>query len=216
MNFVKYVTLLAFTTSFLSAATISFISGDGLNESNSQPGNTNVLITPHPAWQPNNPNGSGAKWITYTGGGSPPSVPNPITGPTPNAPTAIFYETFTVLGAPTSGTLLVWADDTARVLLNGTMLFEANPSQGGNCTSSPIGCRPENGATINLTTALKTGLNTLQFDVYQRFGGPSGLLYAGTATTENTNPTSDQVPEPTTIGLVGAALLGAGLYRRRR
>jgi hypothetical protein len=216
MNLAKYVTLLGFTTSFLSAATISFISGDGLNESNSRPGNTNVLITPHPAWQPNNPNGSGAKWITYTGGGNPSNVPNPITGPTPNDPTAIFYETFTVLGTPTSGTLLVWADDTARVLLNGTMLFEANPSQGGNCTSSPIGCRPENGATINLTTALKTGLNTLQFDVYQRFGGPSGLLYAGTATTENTNPTSDQVPEPTTIGLVGAALLGAGLYRRRR
>ena len=56
----------------VNAATISFASGDGLNEGNFNrtltpfapltPG-TNVLITPNPGWEPNH--ATGGKWVSF-------------------------------------------------------------------------------------------------------------------------------------------------------
>src|SRR5687768_9729477 len=75
-NFLKHGTaagLLAATLQTTTiAATVTFASGDGVNEGNFNrtltPGGpftpgSNVLITPHPAWEPNhNP---GGKWISF-------------------------------------------------------------------------------------------------------------------------------------------------------
>jgi hypothetical protein len=190
----------------LSAATVTFISGDGLNESNNQPGFTNILRDLHPAWQPNNPNGTNAKWITFTDGLTPPDVLNPITGPSAQPPTAIFYEVFQLPEMPSLGSIRVWADDTARVFLNGTLLIEANPTNDAYCTFGPIGCGSTNNANLDLMSALQIGTNTLQFDVYQRWGGPSGLLYEGSVTYQQTN--NNAVPEPSTLAFVAPALLG--------
>ncbi len=197
-----------FLTATLAASPIVILSGDGVNESNNITG-TNVLINPHPLWQAN----SASKWISYalTGNGqtSPANVSGTITGGSAKTPTARFFETFTINGIPGSGSIQVWADDTARVSLNGTVLFEANPVQGGACANGPIGCLPQNGQTINLTPHLIAGLNTLQFDVYQRGGGPFGLLYNGRVD-------FSQVPEPSSLALVGGALVSAVISLKRR
>lgn len=201
------------------AGTILFAS-DLVNESNNRT-SANVVIAAHPLWQPNF---GTARWISYdlTGNGqpkSPANVTGTITGAKAKAPTATFYENFTLPYATNTGSVTVWADDTARVSIIGPslarfVLWEANPVQGGACANGPIGCLPQNGKTIDLKAALPSaGAYKLQFDVYQRGGGPFGLLYSGSI--------DSQVPEPSTLGLaalgVGAILLGArrsGILRK--
>ena len=198
----------------LMAAPIK-LNSDLVNELNNKTGN-NVFITAHPLWQPNSPD---AKWISYgpTGNGqaqSPANVTGTITGSKAKAPTAIFWENFYLPYITNTGSITVWADDTARVSLilpNQTtqLLFESNPVQGGACANGPIGCLPKNGQTINLTPFLtKAGNYKLQFDVYQRGGGPFGLLYSGSAE-------SSGVPEPSTL-LLGAFGTAAILLAFRR
>jgi hypothetical protein len=164
-----------------------------------------VLITPHSAW---NPNGAGL-WISYadTGVGgsvSPPNASDPITLPNPTAPTATFFLTFSLPYAGNSGTLSVWADDTARVWVDSILLIDANPTQGSACADAPVSCTTANGAVLSLS-GLAQGDHTLRFDVYQRGNGPFGLQYEGFI---------ESVPEPAAFMLLGAGL--AALFLRRR
>jgi hypothetical protein len=179
------------------------------NESNNiSSGNVRVLW-PHPMWQPN---GVDYFWISYADTGYPPSnapTPNdpwPADATIPGQPTAIFFESFILPYDSNTGSIKVWADDTTSVWIGSkspgaqdylwAMLVGANPVQGPYCATSPIGCVPSNGLTIDLGN-LTAGSYELRFDVYQRYFGPFGLMYSGSI---NSNP----VPEPSTLLLFAA------------
>lgn len=170
----------------------------------------NVRITPHPLW---NPNGPGDYWISFTNSGygdqhALPNVPDPITLPAPNPPTAIFYHEYDLTGPAWDGRLSIWADDTARVYIDNTLLTDSNPTQGSACTNAPIGCITANGAHFDLSGAqLAAGHHVLRIEAYQRGGDTFGVQYAGQI---------DPVPEPATLAVVGVALVGLGAAFRRK
>lgn len=187
----------------LPAAVIPFGS-DLLNESNNLTG-ANVAIRPHPVWASLAP----YQWISYAntgaGGWSPPNTD------LRRGPTAVFYE-YLPAGAG-EVTLAVYADDTAAVYLidarypAGLLLQAANPRQDGACAKGPIGCEWNEGWLYSFLVD-HTGPAMLRFDVYQRGGGPFGLLYGGTVA-ENAEATT------TAMLLIGLAAL-YGAERRRR
>jgi hypothetical protein len=221
------LSMAGFLTASAWAGTLT-LNSDLISEGNNQTNGQNMFITPHPAWQPN---GAGAKWISYTvdpanplaetGNSpflvSPPNTGDPITVPGANAPTAIFHEDFTLPTVASIGnaTVTVWADDTSRVWLIGpnqsmTLLKDANAFQDGACAAGPIGCEPQEGAALNFASLLTgPGNYQLQFDVYQRGGGPFGLLYQGSVDFK-------EAPEPATWGMMVAGLACAVLPRLRR
>src|SRR5437867_3601103 len=104
----------------LQAATIQ-ISSDLVNESNNRTGR-NVFIIPNPVWA-TPPPGSG--WISYadTGIGSGHNAPP---NNTVNSWTT-FTENFFLPGSINSGSVRIWADDTAYLLLDG---IAAGPDAG--------------------------------------------------------------------------------------
>lgn len=176
-----------------------------------------VAIDPNSAWQPNNPGGSSAVWVSYTAGtgsGGVVVTPNVLPPLTPGNAT----ETFTI-GIPAGFgvlNLLVWADDTAGLRLDGSAVYLAsttpgasapNPVQGVNCANGGLTCTAGGGAAFSIPLG---GLaHTLAFDVFQRSGASFGLLYQGDLT-----PTP--IPEPATMFLVGSVLAGVGVVSRRR
>jgi hypothetical protein len=124
--------------------------------------------------------------------------------------------TFTI-GIPAgfaSLTLLVWADDTAGVRLDGGGYIASttagasapNPVQGVNCALGGLTCTPGGGAAFTIL-GLGGIAHDLHFDVFQRAGDAFGLLYTGDLT---------PVPEPATMLLVGSVLAGVGYISRRR
>ena len=114
------------------------------------------------------------------------------------------FETFFATEQSTLA-LNVWADDTARVLIDALEVFGPNFTQ-DICAVGPIGCEP--GDVGMITRSFTTGgLHTLTFEVFQVGGGPFGLLYAG----EVSEPA--EVPEPATLSIMGFGLLVLGLLR---
>jgi hypothetical protein len=110
--------------------------------------------------------------------------------------------------------LTVWADDTAGLSTDGGATYRAsdtlgssapNPVQGTNCAAGGLTCTPGGGS--HFTIPLGGLAADLEFDVFQRQGGPFGLLYAGDLT---------PVPEPATMLLVGSVLAAAGVVSRKR
>lgn len=207
-------------------ATVTFASGDGINEGNFNrtltpsapltPG-SNVLITPHPEWEPNH--SSGGKWISFgqTDGSFVPPNQN-ISNPYFLTATANFVETFLIdplSGPVTSALLSVWADDTAAIYLNTNLVQAPNPVQDGACASGPIGCQPGEGLiNFDISSYLRPGLNVLTISAFQRGGGPFGVLYEGSIQTNFPDDPSS-VPEPTTMGLLSSGLAGI-LYIARK
>ena len=205
-----------------SAGTVDIFS-NGQSGTNNE-GGTNVNVAVSPAWAVAGP---GYEWISYgaTGcnmfvaltGTCTPGPQNPVGTTVDSTPTATFYQTFTITDSFDSGTLDVWADDTASVYIDagtvttgtgssGTLLWLANGTLGGNCANQPIGCLPGMDAQIGL--GLTSGTYTLVVDAYQLVGGsPFGVMYDGVLT---------NAPEPESYMLIGLGLAGLVTFMQRR
>lgn len=164
-----------------------------------------VVVTPHPAWQPS----GAASWVSYgsTGYGgallAPPSGTNSV---------MTVFETFTA-GAGSVLNMKIWADDTARVRVNGMELLAPNFTQ-DTCAGGSIGCQPHEFGSIVNYVFQTGGLQTIAFETFQVGTGtnttsnPFGLLYEGTVETT-------AVPEPATLALLGLGAAVVAIRRRR-
>jgi hypothetical protein len=159
----------------------------------------NVVITPHPAWEPNR--ASGALWVSHrdTGfGGVPQAVNDSV------FPTAYFWEVFN-LTSLSDVDINVWADDTAKVVINGKTLIEPNFTQ-GTCAIGAVGCEPGDVFSYRISASdLKLGRNEFIVSAYQTGGDTFGVMYEASA-----------VPEPGTYALMGLGLTAIGVVRKYR
>jgi hypothetical protein len=191
--------LLASTS--LRAATIR-IASNLENEFNNRTA-TNVFIVPDPEWALAPP---GAGWISYADTGDDEDAISPPASRLD--PWAIFTQDFYLPGAINTGSIRVWADDTASVLLDGEPVGPAaDLVRRHTCSPGPIGCAPNAFAYISVN-GLSQGEHSLTFSVYQTGMGPCGLLYSG-------GMHSDAAPEPETFLLLGLGMLALSFLLRR-
>jgi PEP-CTERM motif len=179
------------------------------NQTNST-GNPTIAIAPNQYWAAALP---GSSWVSF---GSTGDTSAPGFFVVPNNTSVNFLDSFNLNGAPTGGTLSLMADDSAAVFLNGHQLIAeattVDNTYSPHCSNFDIGCLSP--TTLDLSPYLQTGLNTLEFQVWQRGGSSFGLDYSGSVT----DPVA--TPEPATLLLLslglGSLLLGDVLLRRNR
>ncbi len=192
-----------------SAAGLAYSNLDSSGQYNGiGPAGFTVTIGVHPLWQQNNPGGSGAVWISYADTGYGGSHFQPYMGSTR---VVTITDTFTATDSNALN-LMVWADDSAGVYVDGVQVFAPVVTQGSACSGQVIGCLPgQDGVLSNYHLA--AGTHTISFDLYQTgtakdpSSNPMGLLFTGSDVT---------LPEPAVLLLVGAGLVGIGLLRRSR
>jgi hypothetical protein len=209
----RNIAIIILAAGLAPGATITLLSGISAGESNNITGTNFVLPMLEPAWVSDRPDG--ASWISFEntgwqligGVGSAVTVlPNAAAGD----PNAIFYQTFTdSAGTLLTGSVSVWADDSAAVYLDGVMLLAANYSQAStNCAPADGVSCANSGMTVDFSTT--PGTHVLSFDVYQTGGWTYGLMYDGSIT-DNTS-----APEPESYILLGGGLIALGILRHMR
>jgi hypothetical protein len=208
----NWVGVVLLSAGLAQASSILLQSGVTVGEFNNITGTNMDIPMLEPAWTPNQ--GDGSSWISFenTGwqviagvGSTVITLPN---SSPPGPPNAKFYQPFTDnSGSLLTGSIRVWADDTAAVYLDGVLLMAAsNTQQPGQC-SDGITCTGP-GTLINFTAA--PGTHTLEFDVYQLGGSTYGVMYDGLVS-DNAG-----VPEPGTYVLIASGLLALALAGRKR
>jgi len=149
----------------------------------------------------------GSTWVSFNGNTAP--------GGSLSATNGYYeYETdfLTTGGALWSGSLNILADDTVDVFLNGTEIETSSPdTNDGHCSNGVPSCTGSIGFGITITSAElnQNGNNQLVFVVEQTGDAATGLDFSGSIS---------QVPEPSTLLMLGTGLLGSAgaLFRRMR
>ena len=160
-----------------------------------------VAITPNPLWTPN---GATAVWVSYAQTGQLGIVaPNALSLATAAA-TATY--TFSIAAGFESLSLLLWADDTLGVRLDGASILAPSAAQGPTCAAVGVTCT---GAGTPLNIPLGGLAHTLQFDVFQIALDTHGVMFQG-------DLQQVPIPEPASLLLVGSALAAVGFVSRRR
>ena len=178
------------------------------DSSQSNSNGSNIAITPNSAWASALP---GSSWVSFTTTGDS-SASNFVT--VANGTVVSFLDNFTLSGAATSGTLAVMADDSATVLLNGVQLIGETLANNtyAICSDFGVGCLQP--TILDLPVSLlKTGSNTLEFQVAQRDGSSFGLDFLGSIT----DPSPVNTPEASSGAFLVLALIGMagfGLFRK--
>jgi hypothetical protein len=113
----------------------------------------------------------------------------------------VYTTTFTIGAGEDPSTAILnlnfAADDLVGILLNGNSVF----GPGGSFSSL---------TALTVNSGFQIGVNTLEFDVDNSGGGPTGLYV------EASGSVTPVVPEPSSIALLGTGLLSvAGVARRK-
>lgn len=187
------------------AGTLSLASG--ANETKNNSSSATIDIPANPQWSPAF---AGTSWVSNLQSGNPnsPGYVSPA-----NGTTVTFTDTFTLNGTPILGSLLVMADDTTSVSLNGILLTAAAPTANNTyntCSDFTIGCSSATTGAFNLLSDLHSGTNVLSFTVSQLAGVSFGLDYSAVVAS------STATPEPGTMALLGLPLVFIGIARRRK
>lgn len=200
------IALLASTVVYADSVTLASLGTAAAPGQTNSSGNPTIAIDPNAAWS--HALGT-SSWVSFTTSGNT-GASNYVQ--VANGTVTSFFDSFSLSGTPTSGSIEVMADDSTSVLLNGHLLIaEATTTNNtyNTCSDFAISCK---GAyVINLPSDyLLTGDNILEFDVAQRAGVSYGLDYYGTINT------TAAVPEPSSILLLGSGISAAFVRLRKK
>ncbi len=200
------IALLASTAVYADSVTLASLGTAADPGQTNSSGNPTIAIDPNAAWSSALGTSS---WVSFTTSGNT-NASNYVQ--VANGTVTSFFDSFSLSGTPTSGSIEVMADDSTSVWLNGNLLVaEASTTNNtyATCSDFAIGCR---GAyIISLPTDyLVAGDNVLQFDVAQRAGVSYGLDYYGTINT------TTAVPEPSSMLLLGTGLSAVVMRFRKK
>ena len=149
-------------------------------------------------------------WVGLASNAGPVGTSNPAFG------YYTFTTNFTALSSSLySGTLGILADDTAEVLLNGSVLI---PFGTLGASGTPGFLATDNVSLSGLSLLSVTNANTLTFVVRQAGSGPTGgTLDPSGVDFDATLSTSTSVPESSTFILmaIGLVAVGGGTFGRR-
>ncbi len=211
MNRFTHLVAIALLGGLAQADTITFSSqGTALDPNEYNALGATVVTTPHPGWVAAL---AGSSWVSYGSTGIPYT---PGFSYTANGVVISFFELLTLPEAPLVASLTYRADDSAGLYINNTLVQAEAPQQGNTyftCSDFAVGCKEQTQLTLDISSYLVQGVNTLRFDVAQRAGHAFGLNYAGSV--EYVVRDDVDTPEPATFGLIGVALIAAGLFRRK-